>query len=65
MTEQTISAKTKKPQSGHRRLSLGILGLVGVGVLGWSVIHFGDVQSFALTLRGANPFGSLARSYCR
>lgn len=56
MTEQTISAKTKKPQSGHRRLSLGIIGLVGVVVLGWSVIHFGDVQSFALTLRGANPF---------
>jgi hypothetical protein len=39
----------------YHRLSLELLGLAGIVAPAWSAIYFGDIQTFALTLRSANP----------
>jgi glycosyltransferase 2 family protein len=39
----------------HWNLSLGFLGLAVIFALGCAALHFGDLQTFALTLRSANP----------
>ena len=55
MTGKRASAAPKGTASGYRRLSLGILGLAAIIALAWAAMHFGDLKTFALTLRNANP----------
>lgn len=60
MTGKRASIEPNGKGSGYRRLSLGILGLTVIIALAWSAMHFGDLKTFALTLKRANPLWLIA-----
>jgi glycosyltransferase 2 family protein len=56
MTKPSKPVADRTASPGHQRLSLVVLGFAALVSLGWAAMHFGDIKTFAVTLKRSNPF---------